>query len=541
MSYPLRFLCSLLFLCLPALAFAQAFDPAARVAAIAPFLDEHTIAVGHVDLKRIDPAAAIRTIGDLAPQDDIDFRKRLVELEAGLSGVLKSLSEAGVSDVYLVASIADIPQNPPFLVAPIKAGGNTQAAAELLSKIVGLPARAEIGGAAVVAKDEAIIERLKTLKPTPRPELAKAFEIAGDTAAQLVFSPTDDTRRVLREMLPRLPDEIGGGSGKMLADGVQWAVISANAPPKLSLDVRVQSKDEDSAVAVRGLVISAIQLFRDQAKLAEAKPEERAAAEAVIRLITPQVKGSQLVISRVQDDAEVQTLLKAVVPAVQAARTAAGRNQSVNNLKQIALAMHNYHDTYTRFPAQAIRSKDGKPLLSWRVAILPFIEHQSLYEQFHLDEPWDSEHNKKLIEKMPPYLASPSLTDALRAKGMTTYLAPLSRKPPGVFHPDEAQATPPGGQAIFDDPQGTRLSAITDGTSNTIMVLEAHPKSAVIWSKPDDLVVDEKKMLAALEGQASAGFNAAFADGSVRFISESVDPKILWLMLMMNDGTPIPQ
>src|SRR6185503_1130693 len=129
-----------------------------------------------------------------------------------------------------------------------------------------LPARAALHGAAVCGSGETI-ERLKTIKAVPRPELAKAFALAGDTAAQFIFSPTDDTRRVLREMLPRLPDELGGGSGKMLADGVQWAVISANAPPKLSLDLRVQSKDEDSAVALRGLVMSALQLVRDQAKI----------------------------------------------------------------------------------------------------------------------------------------------------------------------------------------------------------------------------------------------------------------------------------
>src|SRR5205814_6093315 len=74
----------------------------------------------------------------------------------------------------------------------------------------------------------------------------------------------------------------------------------------------------------------------------------------------------------------------------------AERMRSANNLKQLMLAMHNYHDVYGRFPAD-IRDKDGKPLLSWRVHILPFIEQVNLYKQFRLDEPWDSEHNKKLI------------------------------------------------------------------------------------------------------------------------------------------------
>ena len=566
-SSPLRFFGFLLFASLPAIASAQTgLDPAARLAAVAPFLDEQTIAVGHVDLRRLDPAAAMKTLGDLAPKEDAEFRNNLTEVESGLASMLKAFNQVGISDVYLVVSIADVPPNPPFLVAPVKAGGDADAAAEMLFEFSRLPARAALHGAAVCGA-EATIERLKTLKATPRPELAKAFGVTGDTAAQFIFAPTDDTRRVLREMLPRLPDEIGGGSGKMLADGVQWAVISANAPPRLSLDVRVQSKDEDSAAALRGLVMSGMQLFREKAKLDQAKPAEREAAEAVLRLITPQVKGDQLVLSHVQDDADVQRLLQALVPMVQAARTAHGRTQSGNNLKQIALAMHNYHDVHTHFPPQAIRSKEGKPLLSWRVAILPYLEAGNLYEQFHLDEPWDSEHNKALIAKMPATYASPALSEALKAKGMTTYIAPLSRKPPAMFksaanapkqdgsatevsveearaaerQPGEAKTAPVGEEMIFDDPSGAKMQRIVDGTSNTIMVLEANPKSAVIWTKPDDLVIDQKKPLVNLAGQPNAGFNASFADGSVRFISESVDLKNFWWMLLMNDGNPIQQ
>ncbi|HMF14410.1 MAG TPA: sigma-70 family RNA polymerase sigma factor, partial [Gemmataceae bacterium] len=77
------------------------------------------------------------------------------------------------------------------------------------------------------------------------------------------------------------------------------------------------------------------------------------------------------------------------------------RLQSRDNLKQIALAMHNWHDTYGTFPAAATYRKDGKPLLSWRVALLPFLEQDNLYKQFRLDEPWDSAHNKKLLARMP--------------------------------------------------------------------------------------------------------------------------------------------
>src|SRR5262245_59728137 len=85
--------------------------------------------------------------------------------------------------------------------------------------------------------------------------------------------------------------------------------------------------------------------------------------------------------------------------------TPAHRRTSQNNLKMVRLAMHNFHDAMGRFPAATAYAKNGKPLLSWRVAILPYIEEDALYRQFKLDEPWDSPHNKKLIAKMPKIYA----------------------------------------------------------------------------------------------------------------------------------------
>src|SRR5205823_6071723 len=89
-------------------------------------------------------------------------------------------------------------------------------------------------------------------------------------------------------------------------------------------------------------------------------------------------------------------------------RLAAARTTSVNNLKQIGLAAHIFHDKYNAFPAGVFDASGKKVGLSWRVAILPFIEQDALYREFKLDEPWDSDHNKKLIAKMPKVFAPPA-------------------------------------------------------------------------------------------------------------------------------------
>ena len=100
----------------------------------------------------------------------------------------------------------------------------------------------------------------------------------------------------------------------------------------------------------------------------------------------------------------------------------AHRAVSAGNLKQIALAFHNFHSTYGALPGVAIVDAKGKALLSWRVAILPFIEEDALYRQFHLDEPWDSKHNKKLLARMPK-LYAPTVTGKPGKPNVTYYQA----------------------------------------------------------------------------------------------------------------------
>src|ERR1700704_2436852 len=158
-------------------------------------------------------------------------------------------------------------------------------------------------------------------------------------------------------------------------------------------------------------------------------------------------------------------LIALLVPAVQKVREAAARTQSVNNLKQIGLAMHNFHDSCKKFSSAAICDAAGKPLLSWRVAILPFIEQQQLYRQFKLDEPWDSDHNRKLISAMPRIYAIAGVTNPGDTK--THYR---------VFY---------GNGALFDLRKGPRFTDVTDGLSNTLMIVEA--AEGVEWAKPDDL------------------------------------------------------
>lgn len=205
------------------------------------------------------------------------------------------------------------------------------------------------------------------------------------------------------------------------------------------------------------------------------------------------------------------------------------RSSSLNNLKQIGLGLHNYHDTYLGFPPEASTNADGQKLLSWRVYILPYVEERAMYDQFHLDEPWDSEHNKQFIDHMPGVYRSPN---SRAPKGYTTYLAPVGKGM--AFEEPGPQASQGAGI------KGLRFSDFTDGTSNTALIVEANDDAAVIWTKPSDLEVDLNNIMKGLAGQADGGFNVLFCDGSVRFISYALGPDVVKLLFQRGDGQVLP-
>jgi prepilin-type processing-associated H-X9-DG protein len=208
-----------------------------------------------------------------------------------------------------------------------------------------------------------------------------------------------------------------------------------------------------------------------------------------------------------------------LLPAVSSARQSGRRVQSSNNLRQISIAMLAYAEANGHFPPAYIAdAKSGKPLLSWRVAILPYIDQDPLYRQFHLDEPWDSENNKKWANIVLAVYRSPAST---AKPGMTNYL------------------TVHGKDTVFPGKEAITPAQITDGMSNTIIVVEASDAKAVPWTKPDDYAYDPKNPAAGLSGLFPGGFNAAFCDGSVRFMSSSSDAEILRQLFNRHDGKPV--
>lgn len=205
------------------------------------------------------------------------------------------------------------------------------------------------------------------------------------------------------------------------------------------------------------------------------------------------------------------------------------------NLRTLAIAMHNYHSDYKRLPSPgtyqggSVNPQPGsedKPFLSWRVALLPYLGHDNIYKQFHVNEPWDSPHNKKFIAMMPKVYASPGAPDAGEGKThVQVFVAPAK---PGK---DSKQKFIP----IFQwGKPGATLGQITvqDGTSNTMMIAEG--ANAVVWTKPDDmLITDDEAPLPKLGCVPDEDdFFVVFADASVRTIRRAIPDMKLYNQLL---------
>jgi hypothetical protein len=205
-------------------------------------------------------------------------------------------------------------------------------------------------------------------------------------------------------------------------------------------------------------------------------------------------------------------LVALLLPAVQSAREAARRSQCMCNLCGIKLALHNYHEQYHVLPPAYIADSSGRPMHSWRVLLLPFMEQAPLYNQYNITEPWDGPNNIKLLNSMPSYLACPS-----RFSHPTTLTSYVAITGPGTMFPG-------AGSVKFAD--------ITDGLSNTLMVVEV-ANLKVPWMAPLDLDIRTMSLRVndpnhpGISSKHPGGANMVLGDARTCFMRDSITPENL--------------
>lgn len=296
--------------------------------------------------------------------------------------------------------------------------------------------------------------------------------------------------------------------------------LSANVADNVQISISAHCKDESDASKVMATVQAMTSLAINSLEGMKSQQGPNAVlANSVLPILSkfkPAQEGNTV---RYQVEAELVSTLKSLVAPVLAARKAAQRQVHANNMKQVMLALHLYHDQYQHLPPAVIKDPDSGMLRSWRVELLPLLGYEHLYQQYRKNEAWDSEANMKVLKQIPlPYKQSGS-------EGGSNFT--------GI-------SAAYGNELFFkkDDSVGRKFTDITDGTSNTIALIES--KTTIPWTKPEEIALDlDKLSFAAMGGFDPNGANFGFADGSVRFLSSTLELKMLRALLTATGGEVI--
>lgn len=491
--------------------------PAQFLKTVEPFLQDSTFLVVRVDATRLALPDDTKLQETLAPAARASYTDSRQELANGLH-LLKKLS--GGQPVYLAVAVPHSREMVPIhCFRRAAAAGDTATVKSFLLRR--FRTKLQVRGDYLVATNVGKSALAKS--PPPKASLdafQAAFAAVEDYPLQLMVVPPEHVWRTVEELSPQLPPQLGGGSSKVLTEGVQWIAVGVD-PSQLKIEMLIQSDNNEAATRFAAHLPKLLGSVDKAAGVQLAIPEKF--TQFVSQQLKPKAEGSQVAI-RINGSEKTSVNLTMLTSLAELLDEELHRYTNLDKFRNIVLGMHNYHDVYRAMPPNdKHRDKEGKPRLSWRVHILPFVEQSELYQQFRLNEPWDSPHNKQLIDKMPDIFARRTLdpTHSSLKPGHTTFLAPAGEK------------------TIFGGNKPVRFRDMLDGTSNTIALVEVKPEKAVPWTAPQDYQFDPKDPLAGVRVGKDKRWLSAFADGSVRQAKSSIDAKTLLNLFQMSDGNVI--
>ena len=459
------------------------FVLSARLAAndLASYLESTTVAVAQVDLTRVDLPATTKFIQENF-SDMLDAQS-INGMQFVAGGIIQSLRSAGVTKVYATLSTLELTRGHVALIVPCS---KPEAARESLDAILAmLPAnlgyKVHLNSNSIVIATDSVWNRLSKLPKVDRFALALAVDQVANKSVSIVVNVHDELRN---EVIGIFPDRLPAGwpiefSPKAVMQDIISAQFALQTPPSAQAHFAANCRESSAAIRISALVNQIVELTGLSSLKCEA--------------IEMQAR-----VSNSGDDFVV--LLRQLM---QSTKLSAGSMQQINNLKQIVLAVHNFESAFKGFPPRMTVSEKGTPLLSWRVFLLPYVDGQALYNEFHLDEPWDSPHNIKLVDRMPSCYRSPQISDL--KLGNTLVQAPLQTG--FTWNGNEKKLL------TFQD--------VTDGTSNTICFVVAPKDKGVVWTKPDDLKLGLDSLVADLFGDRES-VEVAFFDGSVQKLDRTI-------------------
>jgi hypothetical protein len=366
----------------------------------------------------------------------------------------------------------------------------------------------------VLTSDNLLLGMLsKDSKPGPLADRLRQVDLEADVIATATFAPVRDLiRAATAQFGGELPPPLAIAAG--MADKFTGATVSLDLSGDRLLAVVADATDEKTSAELEKQLNGMVELGKMMLQGAKGEmPQEVqqamapvfSMAESALAGLAVARDGQQISVTLKRPDGLDEAVDVMVAQAVEAAQKAVQRTRRMHNLRWIALAMHTHHDARKVMPAAAVCDAEGKPLLSWRVALLPYLDESELYEAFKLDEPWNSPHNVGLLKQMPEVYGSPGEDGTFTTSIM-------------LFA---------GEGTAFAGPKGPTFSSIRDRAANTIMMVEAGPDKAVPWTKPEDLPFNPEDPAAALGELAEPSFLAVFFDARCEAVDALIDPETL--------------
>ena len=501
-------------------------DNADMPQAIKRFVAEDTIAIGHLKLTQLNLNALVDWAVEVEGVDAAEaesMHKVAKEYKEGID----HLQLLGVNDAYMFISMSDIFGGAaPIVVMPI-ADPQKRRASEYESEIMEVMRRYEIPATEIVVQDGYAVlgntkDRINAVleKGTVnRPKAAAAWQTIKNSQFGAALIGDADSRQVLRQVFPPLPAPFEAITGKMIADEMEWATLGIDFPPKPAARI-VAEADNPQAVATLSKATDAAMKTIAEMPAPGGDKELGAAFKKMIASMAPTTNGNriELDLEKFLSDKDAQKLFGS---QLRKTRGSALDSQRMNQLRSLYLAMLNFESAFGKFPAYATVDENDKPLLSWRVQILQFMEEGELYEKFHHDEPWDSEHNLKLVKEIPHLFQDPG-NPGLNKEGKTRFLCPYGE---GYF---------------MEGNEPLQLRNFTDGTSRTLSIVQVNPDQAVPWTKPADWKVDAKDPWKGVKPADKNGkLMATMSDGSAHRCSQEMAAEVLLSILTRNGGEPV--
>lgn len=524
-------------------------------AAVAKYASDETMAIAVVEMDGQWVSGVQQIVSQVLGADAADIANQPAFPMA--LGLVESLRAAGAREFIVFVGLNDLnPNTGPLGVFTTSSTEQAKGIAQMVGGLLTMAPKGFADLSALANGQDVLVGQTKTIdhyvktKASERPDLQRPLtELVApssdrdESRAAIVVALGEQPGRVVGDLWPALPEPFAAADGHFVANDVQSISGLLVCPPTWRTEMVIRTANDAAAGKVEQLLDAAWRKLIEQLSTRGDQPHLVDLAKRASSILVPEREGTTIVIRASHDDSEVGEMVRSVVvPAIESARASARRIQQMNQFKQMALAILNFESANRFLPASAaIVDEDRQPLLSWRVAVLPYTEQGALYRQFHLDEPWDSPHNLQLVKQMPDIYADANHPE-LASEGKTTFQVPWHER--SIFPPladDAVLAKRSYEGRTWRYAEGTRFRDVTDGTSNTVLIVQTPSEDAVVWTKPADWQVDLARAWAQLKGKKTTGsIVSAFCDGSARAWNVSQEELENQLpKLITRDGTEL--